>query len=72
MEGDKIPHVESDESFEQSHRRVSEWRARTLSDAAEIHGGSRRQERRAVRRRPLFTKGIVFVQRLSRVWFKCD
>ena len=45
MDADKIPHVESDESFEQSHRRVSEWRARTLSDAAEIHGGSRRQER---------------------------
>ena len=45
MDGDKVPHVDSDESFEQSHRRVSEWRARTLSDAAEVHGGSRRQER---------------------------
>jgi SAM-dependent methyltransferase len=45
MDADKVPYVDSDESFERSYRRVAEWRARTLRDAAEIHGGSRRQER---------------------------
>jgi len=45
MDGDKAPHVDSEESYERHYRRVAEWRARTLSDAAEVHGGSRRQER---------------------------